>query len=150
MATSNQPGNKHSIQNILNWSFDSDYNVLAIGLLGYDGTVLRRIKANSDGEFVTEETLLLRRIVKLLESNAVVDSNMRQKVALDYPTTVISGTDYGIGYAAPNAITANAPSAGTSRPYLAVWCGVVDQRYEIIDRARTAYNLGIRNQLSFT
>jgi len=42
--------NKHTPQNILNWSFDSDFNLLTVGLIGYDGSVTRRVKVNSNGE----------------------------------------------------------------------------------------------------
>lgn len=52
MVTQTQPGNKHTIQNILNWSFDSDYNLLAVGLIGYDGSVMRRIKVDSSGNLI--------------------------------------------------------------------------------------------------
>lgn len=34
------PGNKHAVQNILNWSFDPDYNVLTFETLESDGTSL--------------------------------------------------------------------------------------------------------------
>lgn len=50
MAT--QPGNKHTTQNILNWSFDSDFSILAVSMLGYDGSNLVRLKTNTSGELI--------------------------------------------------------------------------------------------------
>jgi hypothetical protein len=50
------PGNKHSVQNILNWSFDPNYNIISVGFLGLDGSTIRYIKVNSQGEIVTAAT----------------------------------------------------------------------------------------------
>jgi len=58
MGTQTQPGNKHSTQNILNWSFDPDFNLLAISLIGYDGSVMRRIKVDSNGNLIIGESAL--------------------------------------------------------------------------------------------
>ena len=43
---------KKSEQNIFNKSYDEDFNIVAIEILGYDSNsdVLRRILVNSDGE----------------------------------------------------------------------------------------------------
>lgn len=78
----------------------------------------------------TEESiLLLRRMVKMMESQAVVDTSMRQRVTIDViptvATTVSSGT-----------ITAN--------------LGGVDSRWQIIDWSRQIYNSGIRDHLTFS
>lgn len=47
--------NKHTQQNILNWSFDDDYKVLVVEMLGYDTSsqVLRRITVNNLGQLKT-------------------------------------------------------------------------------------------------
>jgi len=45
-------GNKHSEQNIQNWSFDDDYNVAVRGMLGSDGSNLYYLKVNAQGELV--------------------------------------------------------------------------------------------------
>jgi len=86
----------------------------------------------------TEESMMmLRRIVKLLESSGTIDGNQRQRVAVEVmpsitvssaPTTTVSGT-----------ITVG---ASTLAP--------VDQRYEMVDRARMSYDIGIRNRLVFS
>lgn len=44
MAT---PGNKHTVQNILNWSFDETFKTIAISLLGYDGVSMQRMPADA-------------------------------------------------------------------------------------------------------
>lgn len=41
------PGNKHSTQNILNWSFDDDFKTLVTGAVGYDGSTLQRLNADA-------------------------------------------------------------------------------------------------------
>jgi hypothetical protein len=88
----------------------------------------------------TEESiLLLRRMVKLLESNAVVDINMRQKV-------FVAGA-----YPATNTPTGFAPAINAGPQYwLPVWVGPVDQRFQVIDAARNTYANSIRNNLTFS
>ena len=82
-----------------------------------------------------ESVLLLRRMVKLLESNAVVDIQNRQRI-------VVEGMLGTIG----NAI-------GTVRIEQSGGMGalfLVDQRYQIMDAARLGYNNGIRSHLTFS
>lgn len=106
----------------------------------------------------SEEAILLRRLVKLLESNAVVDIGGRQKVTLDFVSvgTVatgipVSGLTSGAGIPSTNYPTGLAPiqQPGTAN-WQPVWIGPVDQRFQIIDAARLTYNQGIRSHLSFT
>jgi hypothetical protein len=107
-----------------------------------------------------EETLhtLLRRMNKLLESNAVVDSSLRQRVVVEAapttavtlataPTTAVTNTT-GFG----TAYTINTPTnpyGQVSSNVLAVYEGPVDQRWRIIDSARAAYGT-IRSNLIFS
>jgi hypothetical protein len=106
----------------------------------------------------SEESILLRRIVKLLESNAVVDIQNRQKITLDTITTNsggtglnITGLSSGAGVPSPNAPTANAPIQQTgSSNWQPVWIGPVDQRFQIMDAARLTYANSIRNNLTFS
>lgn len=51
------PGNKHSVQNIMNWSFDPDFNVIGMELLAYDSVndVMRRVTTDSMGHFGTND-----------------------------------------------------------------------------------------------
>lgn len=108
-----------------------------------------------------EESLhtLLRRMNKLLESNAVVDSNSRQRVAVEAmptvavtlataPTTAVTNTT-GFG----TAYTINTPTnpyALANPNVLAIYEGPVDQRWRIIDSARAAYGSAIRTNLIFS
>ena len=125
-----------------------------------------------------EESLhdLLRRMNKLLESNAVVDNRLRQRITIDAignstagqsPTEVtttipVSGTvTASVSGATTLSISANdlqyVQSAQVS-PYatksnttlLHVVNGLVDERWRIIEEARTAYGTAIRRNLIFT
>jgi hypothetical protein len=51
------PGTKNSVQNNLNWSFDEDFNVVAIELLAYDpvGDTMRRVTADALGHYGTND-----------------------------------------------------------------------------------------------
>jgi hypothetical protein len=71
-----------------------------------------------------ESLMLLKRIVKLLESNATVDFANRQRVVVDVaPSTAVT--------------LASLPVANQFT-------------YEAMDRARQSYALGIRNNLQWT
>lgn len=77
-----------------------------------------------------ETVILLRRLVKVMESQAVVDNQMRQRVTIDVmPTTTVNGT------VTVGSITSMNQMAG------------VDSRWQIIDWSRQAYNSGIRSNL---
>ena len=125
-----------------------------------------------------EESLhdLLRRMNKLLESNAVVDTRLRQRITIDAignstagqsPTEVtttipvsgsvtaaVSGaTTLSIGandlqYVQSNQVSPYATKSNVT--LLHVVCGIVDERWRIIEEARTAYGTAIRPNLIFT
>ena len=125
-----------------------------------------------------EESLqtLLRRMNKLLESNAVVDNRLRQRITIDAignstagqsPTEVtttipVSGTvTASVSGATTLSISANdlqyvqssqvSPYATKSNTTLLhVVSGLVDERWRIIEEARTAYGTAIRRNLIFT
>lgn len=48
------PGNKHSIQNLLNWSWDETKRILGFGMVGWDGSAAQVIKVNSQGELIVD------------------------------------------------------------------------------------------------
>ena len=77
---------------------------------------------------MTDVALTLKRIAKNMESLQVVDSVQRQRVAVE--TIVNMQTVGNLG----NAQTFNG----------------VDPKYNMADWARTAYNSGIRNNLTFS
>ena len=77
---------------------------------------------------MTDVVLTLKRIAKNMESLQVVDSNQRQRVAVE--------------------AIANMTTLGQCNN--AVQFGGVDPKFMIIDLARAAYNSGIRNNLTFS
>lgn len=50
---SNNVGTKHSEQNVLNQSFDNEYQTLVVEGLGYDGSNLQRLNADNLATKVT-------------------------------------------------------------------------------------------------
>lgn len=119
-----------------------------------------------------EETLhdLLRRMNKLLESNAVVDSKLRQRVTIEaigannssnsteVNTTIpVSGT-VTASMSGGNFITSQIASTNTSNPYTAVstpFVGLVleapvHQLWRVANDAQACYASAIRSKLSFT
>jgi hypothetical protein len=110
-----------------------------------------------------ESNALLRRIIKLLESQATVDASNRQKVVVDgfnggangYANTVgvTSPGDAG-GCLANNGnlaynVSPNPFAIGLTR-FVNIFEGPVDQRWRIINESRAAYAVGIRNNLIFS
>lgn len=88
---------------------------------------------------VDDQIILLRRIVKLLESQAAADSAQRPRVTIDAITTGLTlSTVTGVG-------TVTTVTTVTNTAQLAGY----DQRL-YTDWARTAYNTGIRSALTFT
>jgi hypothetical protein len=91
--------------------------------------------ANNSGTVINpvqdETVILLRRLVKVMESQAVVDNQMRQRVVVDaMPTTAVSGS------------LTTAGSVSTLNQIAGV-----DSRWQIVDWSRQAYNSGIRSNL---
>ena len=126
-----------------------------------------------------EESLhdLLRRMNKLLESNAVVDNRLRQRVTIDavgsstagaVPTEVtttipVSGTVTATGNGSSTTLSISANDiqyvqSGQVSPYgvtsnvtfQRVMSGFIDERWRIADDARTLYATAIRSKLTFS
>lgn len=105
--------------------------------------VTGNVSVNSDRSAVinpaTDESLiLLRRMVKLLESQNATDIGNRQRVSIDagtLPTVTTVGTVSTI--TTVSAVTNQVAMAGA------------DQR-QFIDVSRTNYNTGIRSKLTFS
>lgn len=123
-----------------------------------------------------EESLatLLRRMNKLLESNAVVDNRLRQRVTIDAignstagsaPTEVTTtlpvsvsnpvGTNVTLSigandlqYVQSNQVNPYSVTANTT--YMRVINGIVDERWRIIEESRTSYGTAIRPNLIFS
>lgn len=118
-----------------------------------------------------EESLatLLRRMNKLLESNAVVDSRLRQKVVIEAVGSNL-GTPTEVNTTIPvscsGTVTANVNNASTatsyqqtpSNPYSlstsftvgAIMEGPVHQLWRVANDAQACYAQAIRSKLSFT
>ena len=115
-----------------------------------------------------EESLgtLLRRMNKLLESNAVVDSRLRQKVVIEAigtnlatPTEVnatvpVSGT---VNATVSNAVTIQNVASSAANPYTVtsnstglIMEGPVHQLWRVANDAQACYAQAIRSKLSFS
>jgi hypothetical protein len=116
-----------------------------------------------------EESLhdLLRRMNKLLESNAVVDNRLRQKVVIEAigtnlaaPTevnatipisgTVTANTNAGLGSVTAPLNTTNPYSINTVATIGVATEAPVHQLWRIVDDARNLYASAIRSKLSFS
>lgn len=120
-------------------------------LKNVSGSLVNPATEESVGD-INEQIILLRRIVKLLESQNATDIGNRQRVTIDAITgalTLATVTTVGT-VSAVTAITNPLP-AGTNAigaiTNLAQLAGA-DQR-QFIDVARTNYNTGIRSALVF-
>lgn len=91
---------------------------------------------------VDDQIILLRRIVKLLETTAAADSAQRQRFTLD---AVTAGVTLPTVTSVGTVTTVTTVSTVTNVSQLAGY----DQRL-YVDWARTAYNTGIRAALTFT
>ena len=95
--------------------------------------------------------LLLRRIVKLLESNATVDSANRQRIVVDSPivagAAAIGSVTLGAGASAIGSVTLGAGAAAIGTVAVSTNAGL-DHR-QFVDTARIAYNT-LRSNLIFS
>ena len=120
-------------------NFDVSGNLLTAGAGGTASAVGIKDTTNTQVNPATDDSIVyLRRIVRLMESQAVVDVANRQRISLDAaPATVtVTGT-----------VTANV-AAGTN-----VIGGVTidgQGRQQFTEIARQAYNSGIRSNLIFS
>jgi hypothetical protein len=85
-----------------------------------------------------EQIALLRRMVKLMESQATVDAGNRQRVSLDAAPATVT-------VAQATASNLNVTLGGVSTVNIAGY-----NQQQFIDVARTAYNTGIRSKLTFS
>lgn len=91
---------------------------------------------------VDDQIILLRRIVKLLETTAATDPQQRQRITID---NISAGLTLGTITTVTGVTTVSTVTSVTNMTQLAGY----DQRL-YIDWARTAYNTGIRAALTFT
>lgn len=90
-----------------------------------------------------ESIILLRRIAKILESTAAADAQQRQRVTVDSITGALTlATITTVGTV--SSITAGTITTVGNIGTMAGW-----NQQMFADPARTAYNTGIRQQLTF-
>ena len=124
-------------------------------LLRYDGiagawsNTTAVMAANGDSWFT-----LLRRMNKLMESLTIVDSQQRQRVAVEViPTTTVTGTvsvQSTTGSYTSQLQAVGSGSTTTTATTFVVNEGPVDQRWRIVDDARSCYGINIRSRLTFS
>jgi len=109
---------------------------------------------DSKGEVVNpaseESVVLLRRIAKILENQQAVDPQQRQRITLD---NVTAGTTLPTVTTVTTVGTVSTITAGTITTVGSVTniAGLFNWNQQILsDPARTAYNTGIRSQLTFS
>lgn len=98
-----------------------------------------------------EQNDLLRRLIKLMESQATIDSAQRQRITLDSITsgvTLPTVTTVGTVNTVTGVTTVSTVSSITAATTLNQFAGV-DLRFQWIENARIAYNTGIRSKLTY-
>lgn len=116
----------------------------------FESTKLKDAQGNPINPVENEQIILLRRLIKLIESQSATDSANRQRITLDnIAGSLTLGTVSTVGSvsAIAGALPAgtNALGAITNVQQLAG----ADQR-QFIDVSRTNYNTGIRSRLTFS
>ena len=94
-------------------------------------TISQKIE-ESPSTFESESLWLLRRLVKLMESQGTVDIANRQRVAVE-SAIITSGTVTTVSTVSNLALI-----------------GGVDPRFILIEQGKINYNTGVRSHLSFT
>jgi hypothetical protein len=83
-----------------------------------------------------DQIVLLRRIVKILESQSAIDSANRQRITIDTIAALVTPTSTSV------------PVSGTVTSNISQLAGRDQQLFS--EWSRTAYNTGIRSQLTFS
>lgn len=93
----------------------------------------------------------LRRLISLMESNAIVDSSGRQKIIIDAITTaaVTNTTGFGPNVTSSTPGSATPYAAPTAIPVLTISEGPVDQRWRVMEAAQTSAAVALRPQLIY-
>jgi hypothetical protein len=105
----------------------------------FEATKIKDSAGNLIDPVDDSQVILLRRIVKLLETQSAVDPQQRQRITLD---SIASGLTLGT---ITTVTTVSTVSAVTNIAGLFSW-----NQQILSDPARTSYNTGIRSQLTFS
>ena len=92
-------------------------------------------------DLLGEQVILLRRLIKLMESQATVDNLLRQRITLD---AIASGLTLGTVTTVTGVTTVTTTGTVTTVNQHAG----VDLRWQWMENARLAYNAGVRARLS--
>lgn len=109
----------------------------------FDQTRVANAAGTTINPATDEAIILLRRMVKLLESNAVVDSSQRQRVVVEQATAANLNVTTTLPASAANI---GQVVAGYG-PQAAAAANIIDSRFQLIDIARNTYANGIRSKL---
>lgn len=125
------------------FTFDGSGNLLTAGGAAASVTGLKDTTGTQINPSTDDSIQYLRRIVKLMESQAVVDAGNRQRITLDS-----IGTGTAVTTTVPVSGTVTATVASTTITSLTSFNGWNQQMFQ--DPARTAYATGIRQNLTFS
>jgi hypothetical protein len=141
--------------NIAKFKFDGDNLLISGGVGGggggYEIVGLKDLNSNRVNPSTEESLVLLRRMVKIMESQSTVDFANRQRITID---AIGTGTPTALGATIPvsgsltTAGTVSTVTTVTSVTNMVTLAGQNQQMYQ--DPARNAYANGIRQNLSFT
>jgi hypothetical protein len=132
-----------------NLTFDGSNNLLTASSGGASSVTIKDTTDTVVNPATDDSAMLLRRLVKQVDSLAVVDSAQRQKVTLDSITgslTLSTVTTVGTVTTVSTVTAVTTVTTVTSLTAL----GGVDGRYLYIDTARNASANGIRSNLVFS
>jgi hypothetical protein len=141
--------------------FDPEFQLPVVEVVAYDAENNTVNRITTEQMSTNESVILLRRLVKLLESQAVTDPRFRQIVTLGAikaseasAPTELAGTMPVSGSIGTSVVT-NPNSAAP--PYTTaatvthpVFETPVDQRWRVAEDSHISYQLGIRNHLTFS
>lgn len=113
----------------------------------FESTKLKDALGNPINPVENEQIILLRRLIKLIESQSATDVANRQRIAIDNIATNLTLGTVSAVTAITNPLPAGTNAIGniTNVTQLAG----ADQR-QFIDVSRTNYNTGIRSRLTFS
>lgn len=93
-------------------------------------------------DLMSEQVILLRRLLKLMESQATIDSAQRQRITIDAITAGV--TLPGLTTVTTVSTVSSVAAATTLNQFAGV-----DLRWQWMENARIAYNTGIRSKLTY-
>ena len=127
-------------------ALDTSIDATTTAVTGVQGAVTTGASDIVDAiDLMSEQVILLRKLLKIMESQATIDSSQRQRIALDAVTSNLTLS---------NVTTVGTVSSVSSLPTLSTVTTLnqfagVDLRWQWMENARIAYNTGIRSKLTY-